>query len=59
MIPRNIALAFGALFLCAAEPPPPPTALEPYIKDGRYDPGDYGWIKGRFQDATAAEALAA
>lgn len=57
MIPRSIALAFGALLLCAAaQPPPPPAALEPYIKDGRYDPGDYGWIKGRFQDATAAEA---
>jgi hypothetical protein len=59
MVLRSVALAFGALLLCAAtEPPPPPAALEPYIKDGRYDPGDYGWIKGRFQDATAEEAEA-
>jgi hypothetical protein len=57
MVLRSLVLAAGALLLCAAtEPPPPPAALQPYIKDGRYDPGDYGWIKGRFQEATAEEA---
>lgn len=59
MILRGAALAFGALLLCAAaEPPPPPAALEPYIKDGRYDAGDFGWIRGRFQDATPEQTEA-
>ena len=57
MVLRSVALAFGALLLCAAaDPPPPPAALEPYLTDGRYHPGNYGWIKGRFQDATPEEA---
>ncbi|HEY6816362.1 MAG TPA: DUF6624 domain-containing protein [Croceibacterium sp.] len=58
MIRRCLALSLCALVLCAADAPPPPAALEPYIKDGRLDPGDYGWIKGRFQDATSEEAAA-
>lgn len=59
MVVRSVAIAVGALLLCAAtEPPPPPRALEAYIKDGRFEPGDYGWIKGRFQDATAEETEA-
>ena len=34
----------------------PPAAIRPYIKEGgRYDPGDYGWMRGRFAGATAAE----
>jgi len=56
MVLRNLSLALGAILLCAAsEPPPPPAALEPYIKDGRYSPGNYGWLRGRFQDATPEE----
>lgn len=59
MVLRSLVLAAGALLLCAAaEPPPPPAALVSYIEDGRYDPGDYGWLKGRFRDATAEEAEA-
>src|SRR5690606_36310203 len=30
---------------------PPPAQLEPYIVDGRLDPGDYAWIEGAFADA--------
>lgn len=26
-------------------------ALAPYIKDGRFEPGNYGWMRGRFADA--------
>jgi hypothetical protein len=37
----------------AAAPPPP--VLAPYIHDGRFDPGDYGWMRGRFDDASAAD----
>jgi hypothetical protein len=29
--------------------------LQPYIKDGHFAPGDYGWLKGRFEDATPQE----
>jgi hypothetical protein len=52
MILRSVALSLSALVLCAADYPPPPAQLEPYVKDGRFDPGDYGWMKGRFGDAT-------
>jgi hypothetical protein len=59
MIFRKIALSFSAVVLCAAsEPPPPPVALEPYLKDGHFEPGDYGWFRGRFQDATADQNAA-
>jgi hypothetical protein len=33
------------LVLCAADYPPPPAQLKPYIKDGRLDPGDYAMLK--------------
>ena len=55
MILRSVALSLSALVLCAADYPPPPAQLEPYVKDGRFDPGDYGWMKGRFGDATPEE----
>ena len=62
MIFRSVVLPLAALLLCAAsEPPPPPAVLEPYLREGRFEPGDYGWFKGRFEDATAdqqAEYLA-
>jgi hypothetical protein len=51
---RRIALtAASALLLIAARPAPPPV-LAPYIKDGRFDPGDYGWMRGKFADAPPA-----
>ena len=56
---RTIALALSASLLCAAaEPPPPPAGLEPYLENGRYKPGAFGWTKGRFLDATAEEVAA-
>lgn len=48
-------LAVAAALLCAADYPPPPAPLEPYIEDGEFDPGDFGWMKGRFADASEAE----
>lgn len=51
MILRSLALALCGLVLCAADYPPPPAQLEPYIQDGRLDPGDYTWIEGSFADA--------
>jgi hypothetical protein len=39
--------------LCgASEPPPPPPELAAYIKDGQFEAGDYGWMRGSFADAT-------
>lgn len=35
--------------------PPLPTALQPYLHDGHYDPGDYGWMRGAFPGASAAD----
>jgi hypothetical protein len=56
MIVRGVMLTFCAAFLCAAADPPP--QLQAYIKDGRFEPGDYGWMKGRFADATPEEKAA-
>jgi hypothetical protein len=55
---RPIALILAGLFLIAATAPPPPPVLEPYIRDGRFHPGDYGWMRGRFADATPADKAA-
>lgn len=47
-----LSLGIASLVLCAAaEPPAPPPQLEPYIEDGMFDPGDFGWMKGGFDDA--------
>ena len=35
MILRSLALALCGLILCAADYPPPPAQLEPYIEDGQ------------------------
>ncbi|WP_375429368.1 DUF6624 domain-containing protein [uncultured Sphingomonas sp.] len=47
-----------AAMLCVAATTPPPPVLLPYIQEGRFDPGDYGWLKGRFDDASPAEKAA-
>lgn len=52
------AIAALALTLTAQTPPPPPPALAPYIKDGHFEPGDYGWMRGAFADATVAQKTA-
>jgi hypothetical protein len=54
MIMRVIGLAFASFCLLAAAPPPP-SVLAPYIRDGRFDPGDYGWMRGRFDDSSPAQ----
>lgn len=54
LLMRVLALIFSAFLLTAASPPVP-EVLRPYIKGDRFDPGDYKWIKGRFDGATAAE----
>lgn len=53
MIVRGLLLVACAALLCAADYPDPPAALQPYIKDGRLEPGDYAWIEGSFADAPA------
>lgn len=51
---RAALISASALLLVAARPAAPPV-LAPYIKDGRFEPGDYGWMRGRFADANAVE----
>lgn len=53
MIVRGVLLAVCATLLCAASEPPP--QLQPYLKDGVFEPRDYGWMKGRFADSTPEE----
>jgi hypothetical protein len=48
---RTIPFLLVALCLTAAAGPPPPDVLAPYVHDGHFDPGDYGWMRGRFDDA--------
>ncbi|MGE7206961.1 DUF6624 domain-containing protein [Sphingomonas sp. NPDC019816] len=51
---RILTLILAAILTMAATPPVP-DALKPYIKGDRFDPGDYGWMKGRFADASPKE----
>jgi hypothetical protein len=51
---RPIFALLTALWLTAAAPPPP-EALAPYVHDGRFDPGDYDWLRGRFDEAAPAD----
>lgn len=52
---RIFWLVTCTFFLCAADGPPPPEQLRPYIKEGRFDPGDYAWMRGHFDDASKAQ----
>lgn len=52
---RNIFIAPCALLLIAADYPPPPPQLAPYIQNDRLEPGDFGWMRGRFDDASKAD----
>jgi hypothetical protein len=49
------ALSALAATLLVAAAPPPPAVLAPYMHDGRFDPGDYGWVRGLFDDAAPAD----
>ena len=51
---RILTLTLAA-FLTMAATPPVPDVLKPYIKGDRFEPGDYGWMKGRFADASPEE----
>ncbi|MCC2978369.1 hypothetical protein LK533_17100 [Sphingomonas sp. PL-96] len=42
-------------WLLVGTAPPLPDALKPYVHEGRFDPGDYGWMRGRFEDARPAD----
>ena len=53
--PRLLTLLIPALVAAAPAPPP---ALAPYIHDGRFAPGDYQWLRGKFDGASAAEVAA-
>ena len=44
--------------LCAAGEPMTPKALAPYVHEGAIAPGEFGWTKGAFGDATAEEKAA-
>ncbi len=52
---KFFTMAFAPLLMAAA--PPPPTVLLPYIHDGRFEPGDFGWLRGAFADATEPQRL--
>lgn len=52
---RLLALFIPALIGAA---PPPPAGIAPYIHDGRFEPGDYAWLRGGFDAANAAEIAA-
>lgn len=41
-----------------AGPEPVPAVLAPYVRDGAFDPGDYAWMRGRFDDASPADKAA-
>lgn len=52
-IGRAMLAALAALMLGGAgEPPPPPPEIAAYFENGRFEPGDYGWARGAFADAT-------
>lgn len=38
--------------------PPPPSVIAPYVHGGRFEPGDYRWLRGSFDGASAAEIAA-
>ncbi len=58
MIGRGLLCGIGAVFLVAAdEPPAVPTVLEPYLdEEATFVPGDWGFMRGAFDDASEQEA---
>jgi hypothetical protein len=57
-MPGRLPILIAAAFLVAAAPPPPPAVLAPYLKNGHFEAGDYGWLRSRFPEASAAEKAA-
>ena len=54
---RVVPAVLAALF-CTAATVPPPSILHPHIREGRFEPDDYRWMRGSFDDATPAEKAA-
>jgi hypothetical protein len=61
---RLCSIAAALASICAAPSttaaplPPPPPVLQPYIHDGHFDPGDYGWLRGYYPGASASDQQA-
>lgn len=54
---RMIFLLAGlGAFSTASAAPAPPAVLAPFIHDGSFNPGDYGFVRGAFPGATAQQA---
>jgi hypothetical protein len=51
----RLLILLSFLWLLIAAAPPLPDALKPYVHEGHLKPDDYGWMRGRFDDATPAE----
>ena len=53
---RILALVFAAFALIAAtDPANRPSQLAPYFDGEVYDPGEFAWLKGAFEEATPQE----
>lgn len=50
---KKFSLGVAPLLIAAA--PAPPATLTPYVQDGVFDPGDFGWMRGAFPDATDSQ----
>src|SRR5690606_24732591 len=56
---RGLAVLGAALLLAApALATGPPPALAPSVEDGALRAGDYGWVRGAFDGASAEEKAA-
>ncbi len=55
---RSSVLALCASVLIAADYPDPPPVLAPHFDDGKFVPGSFGWMRGKFPEATEAEKTA-
>jgi hypothetical protein len=44
-----------SLLTIAAAPAPPPPQIAAHVKDGHFDPGDFGWTRGAFPGATTEQ----
>src|SRR5437764_7244684 len=56
----TIAVALAAVCPApsvAVASPPPPAVLEPYIHNGHFDPGNYGWLRGYYPGASASDQV--
>lgn len=53
-------ICVSILALCSpyvvASAPPLPAPIVPYMHEASFDPGDYGWLRGAFADASEADA---